>query len=208
MSIYARFLVFCLVLFLAGCRSNEQSSKVSSGSELKPESAHPSKEAPAAVASDSASLKFTPPDGWIAETPASSSRKAQYKLPRVSGDPEDAEMVVFYFQGGGGTPQANVERWISQFQNPDGSPAGSSAQHRSIHNIPVTTVDVKGNYTGSMTMSMQKGQSGTKEHFRMLGAIAETANGPWFFKLTGPEKTVAKWEPSFEKFLESMQAGE
>ena len=30
-------------------------------------------------------------------------------------------------------------------------------------------------------------------------------DGPWFFKLTGPEKTVAKWQPSFEQFLDSLE---
>jgi hypothetical protein len=53
-------------------------------------------------------------------------------------------------------------------------------------------------------MSMQ-GQTGPKKNFRMLAAIAETTSGPWFFKLTGPEKTVANWEPSFEKFLDSIE---
>jgi hypothetical protein len=193
------------VVILGGCRSGEHGNDISRSSEFKPESAHSPNSQPAPV-SDADSLKFTAPEGWISESPASSSRRAQYKLPRVPADPEDAEMVVFYFQGGGGTPQANVERWVGQFQNPDGSAPGSNAQigHRSIHGIPVTTVDVKGTYNNSTMMSM-RGQASLKKHFRMLAAIAETANGPWFLKLTGPEKTVAKWEPSFEKFLDSLE---
>ena len=198
---YAKLTAFCFVVILAGCRSSEQGKDISRSPGFKPESAHSSNSQPASV-SDASSVKFTAPAGWISESPSSSSRRAQYKLPRVSGDPEDAEIVVFYFQGGGGTPQANVERWVGQFQSPDGSNA--QIGHRSIHGIPVTTVDVKGAYNNSTMMSM-RGQESLKEHFRMLAAVAETANGPWFFKLTGPEKTVAKWQPSFEQFLDSLE---
>jgi hypothetical protein len=205
MCSYTKLLAFCVVVILAGCRSGERRNDISRSSGLKPESAHSSNGPPAPV-SEADSLRFTVPEGWIPEAPASSSRHAQYKLPRVSGDPEDAEMVVFYFQGGGGTPQANVERWIGQFQNPDGSSAGNNAQvgHRSIHGIPVTTLDVRGTYNNPTMMSMQA-QARPREHFRMLAAIAETANGPWFFKLTGPQKTVAKWQPSFERFMDSLE---
>ncbi len=44
-----------------------------------------------------------------------------------------------------------------------------------------------------------------KPDFRMLGAVVEAGNGPWFFKLTGPAKTVARWLPSFDTFLGSMK---
>ena len=44
-----------------------------------------------------------------------------------------------------------------------------------------------------------------KPGFRMLGAVVEASNGPWFFKLTGPAKTVAKWEPAFDTFLANMR---
>jgi hypothetical protein len=39
----------------------------------------------------------------------------------------------------------------------------------------------------------------------MLAAVAEAGSGPWFFKLTGPARTVARWEPAFESFLDTVQ---
>jgi hypothetical protein len=132
-------------------------------------------------------------------------RQAQYRLSRVEGDSEDAEIVVYYFQGGGGGVQANVDRWVGQFSKPDGSPANDVARiiKKTIHGIPVTTVDVGGTYSGAM--GPMGGSSEPKTNYRMLAAVAEAGNGPWFFKLTGPAKTVAKWEPSFESFIDSIQ---
>lgn len=167
---------------------------------MKPESAHSeSRSGP----ESNAGLKFTPPQGWISEQPSSSSRQAQYKLPRAAGDPEDAELVVYYFKGGGGSPQSNMERWVGEFTGEKGNPNPKppNISNKTVNGIPLTVVDVSGTYTNSMGM-MQQGAS--KTGFRLLGAIAETENGPWFIKLTGPEKTVAKWESSFEAFLNSL----
>ncbi len=190
------FLLIGWLITVAGC-----SQKTSEA--LKPEAAHVSGSSAATVSN--AGLKFAIPPGWISESPASSNRQAQFKLPRAAGDSEDAELVVYYFHGGGGTPQANVDRWIGQFTKPDGTPASDTARitHKDIDGIPVTIVDISGTYTDSMS-PMQQSQ-GAKTHFRMMGAIAEAGNGPWFIKLTGPEKTVAKWESSFESFLNSLK---
>ena len=46
---------------------------------------------------------FDPPAEWLQETVSSPMRLAQFALPRAEGDVEDAELVVFYFGGSGGT---------------------------------------------------------------------------------------------------------
>jgi hypothetical protein len=149
-------------------------------------------------------LKFTPPAEWLSEKPSSSMRQAQYRLPRVEGDPEDGEVVVFYFQGQGGGVQANIDRWIGQFQKADGSPANDArTTKREIHGVPLTLVDVSGTYLASMGPMLSEVKA--KPGFRMVAAVAESAAGPWFFRMTGPEKTVARWEPSFQAFLGSIQ---
>jgi hypothetical protein len=196
------YLLVLLLVAIAGCSPKPQKSEVSQAPDLQPKPAH-SEAMPASAPSED--LRFTPPAGWIAETPASTSRKAQYKVPRAEGDSEDANLVVYYFGGGGGAAQANVDRWIAEFSGPDKKPASNSAKvtHKTISGIPFTLVDVSGTYSNSMG-SMMKG-SGPKTGTRLLGAIAETGSGPWFIKLTGPEKTIAKWEPSFQSFLNSIK---
>jgi hypothetical protein len=194
------------VIALAGCSQKTQTDKSAESGGLKPESAHSAGMTAAPTATGG--LKLAPATGWIVETPSSSSRKAQYKLPRAEGDSEDAGLVVYYFNGGGGTPQANADRWIAEFAGPDGKPATNAAKiaRKTVNNIPLTLVDVSGTYASSMGMTQQGGKP--KSGVRLLGAIAETGNGPWFIKLTGPERTVAKWKPSFDSFLDSLKPGE
>jgi len=202
---YRKALLFlCMIPALSGCSQNREEGKLP---ESEPISLAPAHDSGAELTASAVSgLKFTAPDGWISETPTSSMRQAQYRIPRAEGDVEDAELTVFFFQGGGGGVQANVDRWIGQFSKADGSPANATAKttHKTVHGIPLTIVDVTGTYDGGM--SMQK-EPALRPDYRMLAVVAEAADGPWFFKLTGPEKTVLKWQPSFEAFLDSIAPG-
>src|SRR3982074_3165456 len=47
-------------------------------------------------------LKYKAPAGWVTEQPTSSMRVAQYKLPKVEGDSEDAGLVLYFFGKGQG----------------------------------------------------------------------------------------------------------
>ena len=57
---------------------------------------------PASGTAAAAGIEFQAPDGWIQETPSSSMRVSQYRIPGVEGDNADSEMVVFHFGGSGG----------------------------------------------------------------------------------------------------------
>ncbi len=183
---------------LAGCSDRASEPPPASESAMKPAPAH-------ATVGTASGLKWTAPEDWISEPPSSSMRQAQYRLSKVEGDPEDAELVVYYFQGGGGGVQANIDRWIGQFTKADGSPANDVAKtsKKESHGIPITIVDVTGTYMAGMGPMLSETQA--KPNFRMLGAVAEAPNGPWFFKLTGPAKTVNKWAASFQSFLDTIQ---
>jgi hypothetical protein len=45
---------------------------------------------------------------------------------------------------------------------------------------------------------------GKKEDFRLLGAIVSGPEGPVFFKLTGPSKSVAAAEKDFTAMINSL----
>lgn len=151
-------------------------------------------------------LSWKVPEGWKTEAPRS-MRAATYQIPPVKGDVEGAEVAVFYFgPGQGGAVDANVKRWVGQFKKADGSPADSEAKTKreTFNGLPVTTVDLKGTYAGG---GMMMAPSDPKPNFRLLGAIVEGPEGAVFFKLTGPEKTVAGAQKSFRKLLETVKKG-
>lgn len=135
-------------------------------------------------------------------------RAVTYSVPAAQGDSEGGECGVYYFgPGQGGSVEANLDRWINQFQQSNGKSPKQAAQvkKRSVHGIAVTTVDVSGAYSG-MGGPMATSKS-VKPGYRLLGAIAEAPEGSVFFKFTGPSKTVGANQKNFEAMLDSLKAG-
>jgi len=151
-------------------------------------------------------VHYKAPEGWVVETPTSEMRRAQYKLPKVEGDSEDGLLVLYYFgPGQGGTTEANIERWVNQVKQPDGSPSKDKAKTETmtVNGLKVTTVDVIGNYAGGMTMDSAPKDS--KAIYRLRGAVIETPKGSYFAKLTGPEKTIGHWDQAFNDYVKSFE---
>lgn len=149
-------------------------------------------------------LSWKAPAEWSAqgERPM---RAATYRIPPAKGDAEPAELAVFYFgQGSGGSPDANIRRWIDQFQPPEGKSAADAAKvkQETIAGLKASTVDMKGTYVGGGPG--MGSATGPKAGYRLLGAIVEGPSGNVFFKLTGPEKTVSSAEKPFRKLLEGI----
>src|SRR6478609_3594726 len=78
-----------------------------------------------------AGLSFTAPDGWQRAPGSSSMRVAEFTLPRAAGDTEDAQLIVYYFGGSGGSVDANIKRWIAQIEQADGRPSSAVAKKES-----------------------------------------------------------------------------
>ena len=151
------------------------------------------------------SLEFDPPDGWIEGVPGGPMRVAEFTLPKARGDAEDASLVIFYFGGEGGGIDANLERWINQMEQPDGRPSQEAAISTTFeaNGLPVTVLDVPGTYVAPVRPG--SGMRYNKPSFRLKAAVVETAAGPYFFKLTGPAETVARWDDSFISFLSGVR---
>ena len=157
-------------------------------------------------AADSAGgLTWKAPDAWKSQGPRM-MRAATYTVPAAAGDKEDGEMAVYYFGAGqGGGVEANIKRWLGQFEQPGGgsSEAAAKRSKRTINGIPVTILDVTGTYMFSPSpMSPQKTP---KPGYRMLAAIAEGSEAPVFFKFTAPAKTVTANEKAFQTMLDSLK---
>jgi hypothetical protein len=161
--------------------------------------------APASLSAQTA-LTFDVPTGWSTEPVASSMRFAQFALPRAEDDAEDGEVVVYYFQGAGGSVQANLDRWVGQMQHPSGRSSSVSAktQESTVNGMAVTQMDVSGTYVAEV-MPGQSQDRHNKPNYRLLAAVLETSAGPYFIKVTGPRDTIARWEASVEEFIGSMK---
>jgi hypothetical protein len=158
----------------------------------------------AALAAQGA-LRFDAPKEWIAQPSSSSMRVAQYALGRAAGDAEDAELIVYYFGGSGGSVEANLDRWLGQMEQPDGRASKAVAQTTSLvaNGLKVTVLDVSGRYVAEVMPGSP--QRHNKPGFRMKAAVIETPKGPYFVKLTGPAKTVERWDASVAGFLKSAR---
>lgn len=150
-------------------------------------------------------IVYSAPEGWMQHPPMGQMRKDQYILPGVNGK-EDGELVVYHFPEMGGLIEANINRWYGQLKQPDGSDTAAKAQveKETVNRIPVTTVFVTGTYLKPQNPMDIAGPKDEKTGYALLSAIAQTANGPWFFKATGPEETILHWRPSFEQFVKSL----
>ena len=147
-------------------------------------------------------LTWTPPANWKAG-PEKPMRAATYLISPTSGDSDGAECAVFLNIGGG--VQANLERWIGQFSQPDGGPSTRQAKQRreTINGFPVSFVELNGTFNaGGMGMG---GPTTPKPGYRLLGAIVESPGGEVFFKLTGPEKTVNAAAKDFQSLIRSIR---
>jgi hypothetical protein len=132
-------------------------------------------------------------------------RVGEFVIPRAPGDQEDAELIVYYFGGSGGSAGANIDRWIAQMQQPDGKASADRAhrESRTMNGLRMSLVDVSGTYVAEM-------RPGAAEHynkpgFRLRAAVVETPKGSYYVKLTGPAKTVDAATDAYEQFLSSLR---
>jgi hypothetical protein len=160
---------------------------------------------PFRIQTTTGSLAFTAPADWRARPAASNMRVAEFVVPRAEGDAEDGEVIVYYFGAGAGTVDANIDRWIGQLQQPDGSATKDVAKRASqtVNGLTVTSVDVTGTYVAEM-------RPGAAEHFnkpgfRLRAAVVNTPRGPYYIKMTGPAKTIGAADAAFAAFVGSLR---
>jgi hypothetical protein len=151
----------------------------------------------------SGALSFQVPASWKSEKPKTSMRAAQLKIEPAKGDEEAAELVVTAFPGGAGGVDANVDRWEKGFIDAEKNTPKAKVEKKKGINVDVTRVEVGGRYVAPV-MPGQAGKN-DKPNYRLLGAIVITPETGYFFKLTGPDKTVAASAKGFDELIESIK---
>lgn len=149
-------------------------------------------------------FSFVPPSDWASRPVTSSMRAADFVLPGKAGE---AELIVFYFgPSGAGSIDDNVNRWVDQFQQPDGKSSRDAAkiEKTKFGGQDATYVSLTGRY---VTQGMPGGGGGPvdKPDQALLAAIVGSPSGPYYFKLVGPKETVEASAKAFRGMLDSLK---
>ena len=145
------------------------------------------------------------PEGWERVQPKSGMVETEFAIPPVQGDVPGRMTVM----GAGGSIEANIERWIGQFSQPDGSATKDKATTKklTVAGCDVTLVDIPGTFKDMPGGPFAGGKVIERADWRMLAAIVQTPEGGnYFLKFTGPAATVAGQADGFRKMVEGLVA--
>lgn len=148
-------------------------------------------------------MQFLMAEDWQSKQPSSMMRIFQVQIPPVEGEPAEGEIA--FFAPIGGSIQDNIDRWIGQFSQPDGSDSKSRSSVEDLQGdqYPFKLVSLPGTMLASSMPGMPPMPE--KTGWMMLGAIFETPSGPWYIKGTGPEKTMAAAKEKFLTLCKSVR---
>lgn len=150
-------------------------------------------------------LSWSDPVGWVRTPPSSPMRIAQYTVP-AGPNAHPAVLTVSHFPGMGGAIEPNLERWYGQFEPTDASVnlPGPRREDRTVNTLHVIIARARGRYSSGMPGESPTANTDNTDQ-GLLAAIVETPEGPWFFKLTGDNATVASAGPRFDDLLRSLR---
>ena len=141
---------------------------------------------------------FTRPASWEWTETTSSMRKAQLKI-NSDDKKSSAEIVFFHFGAGqGGGTKANIDRWLSQFQEARDT-LNPKTEDTTVAGRKISYVSAQGTYMDGPPGGQKTPRSG----YTLLGAIIESDEGNVFIKLTGPAALAKASQSAFRKMVES-----
>jgi hypothetical protein len=155
-----------------------------------------------------AGMKSVTPADWKEEPlPAKSMRMQQFKLPRVEGDPEDAELAIFYFRGNAGSVQDNLARQEKKFEIPQGTKPEDAIKVEKIKlgGMDAVYQDIAGTYLKKSAPFDPNAKVSKQSNYRQLYVIFEAKDGQYYMTLVGPAKTIAKHKPAFENWVKNFK---
>lgn len=130
-------------------------------------------------------LTLKVPATWKQVPSQSSMRLATFQV-QAAGDGMPGELTIYNFPGGGGSAEANISRWIGQFESKGRESkvtSGKAGKHDYIF------LDASGTYNQPIGPPIRR-QSKPVPNSRMLGVILTLDAGVYFLKMTGPDETI------------------
>ena len=141
------------------------------------------------------------PPTWTPMQPSSAMRFAQFTVPAAAGA-DAGEVAAFYFSpGDGGSHEANIKLWTSQFASADGKPVAPEISTEKSGDTEVTLVELQGTYARGAGMGKA---DAAKPDQTLLIAMVETAIGRITLQIYGPSKTVSAQRDNFLKLAKGF----
>lgn len=155
--------------------------------------ATPRNPGPSVETPESGGLAWSAPAHWQAK-PSQPMRRGSFNVPGAQG--ADADLSIIAFPGSAGGLLDNLNRWRGQINL---LPIAAEALPEHTERLPVGTIE--------FTLVDFSGSTGgaTPEPQRILGAVATVGDETWFFKLMGPDATVAREKSTFVNFLNTVR---
>jgi hypothetical protein len=134
-------------------------------------------------------LTWTAPSTWVPK-PLGQMRKGSYTVPGENG--QDADLSITMFAAASNPLLENINRWRRQVSLGPITADQIATETTNIANgnLKFTLVDLPGTAAGAAN--------------RTLGAILYFGDEAWFFKLSGPDVSVAKQKAAFVDFLKTV----
>jgi len=143
-------------------------------------------------------LRFDRPESWQWVKPSGAFRTAQLEKKSPDGTP----LVITFSRfpaGEGGSVQANIDRWISQFTQTTGTP---EVIPHAGKGCPFTLVRILGTMKGGVPGGPPK----ELPEAMLRGAILEAEGELVMVKLAGPASAVHSGEKDFEALILAASA--
>ncbi len=150
-------------------------------------------------------LTSTTPATWVEKTPSNKMRFVQFELPKVKGDKEDAELVIF--KGLGGSAAANISRWKDQFVAPKGKTSDDISKESEIKigGKAATQVVIGGTFKYNPAPFNPKSKNVLRTDYKMIAIHFEGPKEIYHIKLIGPTKTVDSYQKGFDAWIKGFK---
>jgi hypothetical protein len=149
-------------------------------------------------------MKSKTPADWKEEEPSSNLRFAQFRLPKVKDDKDDAQLVIF--KGIPDTVKGNIERWQKDFLPPKGKKTEdiSKVTEIKLGTKDATYVDVQGTYLFKTRPRDPNEKAQERKDYRLLGVIYQ-GKSSYQIRLIGPEATVEHYKKGFDEWVKNFK---
>jgi len=151
-------------------------------------------------------ILLSAPASWVRKTPRVRFIDHEFAVPASKNDKEDGRVTVM---GAGGSVEDNIDRWIAQFKQADGSETKNQVpeadRKQKIAGLEVQKVDLTGTFHDSVPFDPSN-KPVDRDDYRMLAAIVVSPKlGNYFIKFYGPKQTVADHAEEFQKMIAGLQ---